>query len=277
MNHDLSFRMMQGKGDKSGHIRKEGQQVLLSFRHLSPSLPCTLYRDGRVIDTQPASSQGSLQFTCQQDGFFFLCHEHTLLLWEAGEDSNQNYFRAQRLMPRPKKVPTKEIDDKDTLPRIQTKPKEAETAAISQPTPKPSEEEVTSPNPVSYTLKPPSDETQPKSLHPILNPRSSAPSVMTLPPLQWPPSVAHLQSIFHSGIPFRPFSAPGFRCIRLPSPNPALPYSVLGYQAKNSRVCALLQAVPGHPLIPPRGFEDARYQDGHFIRIHPLIQDKRQQ
>lgn len=309
MTSDFSFRMMQGKGGKAGHIRKEGQQIHLSFRHMPPGLPCTLYRDGRVMDTQPVSPQGTLQFTCRQDGFFFLCHESNLLLWEEGENSSQNYFRAQKMLPRPEtaaapspvsqneqpaqmqqnhdnphpEVPTsanesqhlKEenfpapSDDAVTPQQANAAPEEAAAFTLSQPALLPGGKPIAPPAPVPETVGLP-QETQPTPLPPILNPRSNAPSVMTLPPLRWPPALAHLQAVFHSGIPFRPFSAPGFRCVKAPSKNPALPYSIMGYQVRNGRICALLQAVPGHPLIPPRGFEGAPYRDGHFIRIHPL-------
>ena len=328
MNHDFSFRMMQGKGGKSGHIKKEGQQVHLSFRHLPPSLPCTLYRGGRAMDTLPSSPQGTLQFTCRQDGFFFLCHEHTLLLWEEGENGSQNYFRAQKLIPRPQtpanvpptekakmpdappeNIPTPSTEDEspsgipetaalciqpassapenfeltpsaaqpdtqahqstptdeplplldecpsvfhDDMPQqAQTEPEQAETPVICQPGSLPAEEPI-----------PP----------PMLNPRSPAPSVMTLPPLQWPPALGHLQAVFHTSTPYRPFWKPEFRCVKIPARHPALPYGIIGYQVMDSRVCALLHAVPGHPLIPPRGFEGAPYRDGHFIRIQPLPQ-----
>lgn len=348
MISDFSFRMMAGKGGKTGHIRKEGQQIHLSFRHMPPSLPCTLYRDGRVMDTQPVSPQGTLQFTCRQDGFFFLCHESNLLLWEEGENSSQNYFRAQKMTPKPetaaaplqippseqsirsnhpamqetqaaarpaeaagKFCPSPETGETtvpapqqktceqqtsqpappvplnkpqtpstenlpalfvdETLPPAQAAPQAAAALPFAQHIPLPEEEPVLPLVRISETVNLPAQEMQPQPMPPpILIPRSNAPSVMTLPLLQWPPALAHLQTIFHSGIPFRPFSAPGFRCVKVPSKNPALPYSILGYQVKNSRVYALLQAVPGHPLIPPRGFEGTPYRDGHFIRIQPL-------
>lgn len=349
MNQDFSFRMMQGKSGRSGHIKKEGQQLSLSFRHLPPSIPCTLYRDGHVIDTQSSSPQGILQFTCRQDGFFFLCHEHTLLLWEAGDISN--YFRAQKMMPRPEaassSLPAKKTklpDPPETTPMQDTAEKppsitpetalphtqvsytapenhempvspvqpETEACTLSSAAPDeaqhlseeysfdpmntdntpqlaqlPPEENDASilpqshhlssaaptalPDPVHKTVPISSEEPQPEFLPPPdLNPRSAAPSVMTLPPLQWPPALAHLQAVFTNGTPYRPFWQPEFRCVKVPTKNPALPYSIMGYQLKDGQVCALLQAVPGHPLIPPRGFEGAPYRDGHFIRIQPL-------
>lgn len=350
MNQDFSFRMMQGKGGKSGHIRKEGQQVSLSFRHLPPSLPCTLYRDGHVVDTRPSSLQGTLQFTCHRDGFFFLCHERQLLLWEAGEDGDQNYFRAQKMIPRPEQAaaslpvpPSKQYDPPDhpamqetpaaahpaeeaetffpspeisetpmpapqqqpyeqqpsqpappapvnkpqtpspesppalftdeNLPPAQASPQEEATLSFAQRLPLAEEKTILPPAIVCEPVNLPAQEVQPQRLPPpILKPRSSAPSVMTLPPLQWPPALTHLQALFNTGTPYRPFWKPEFRCVKVPAKNPALPYSIMGYQVRNGRICALLQAVPGHPLIPPRGFEGAPYRDGHFIRIHPLPQ-----
>lgn len=327
MNHPFSFRMMQGKGGKAGHIRTEEQQITLSFRQLPPGLPCTLYRDGHVVDMRPSSPQGTLQFTCHRDGFFFLCHENNLLLWEEGENGSQNYFRAQRLMPRPEKAHAKDKNEKvqptisetsvsgipqsaafqetdetpaaqpeteerhvsstvppalpdeprhysqerqpapandTTPPHEQHSPEKTDSPSCSQPIDLPHQEPAASPLPDSATIN--TAATQP----PALLPRSDAPSVMTLPPLQWPPALTHLQTVFSTGTPYRPFSAPGFRCVKVPSKNPALPYCILGYQAKGSRVCSLLYAVPGHPLIPPRGFRAAQYRDGHFIRIQHL-------
>lgn len=298
MNQDFSFRMMQGKGGKSGHIRKEGQQVSLSFRHLPPSLSCTLYRDGHVVDTRPSSLQGTLQFTCHRDGFFFLCHENNLLLWEEGENGSQNYFRAQRLIPRLEKptdsAPVSPSEPPVQAPQIHEPPNSPVPIPANEPQhmpevnlPTPFNDEttpeqaaplsfgnrITPPIPVSQPANTLPEKTQPKSLPPpILKPRSSAPSVMTLPALPWPPALTHLQALFNTGTPYRPFWKPEFRCVKVPAKNPALPYSIMGYQVRNGRVCALLQAVPGHPLIPPRGFEGAPYRDGHFIRIHPLPQ-----
>ena len=320
MNQDFSFRMMQGKGGRSGHIKKEGQQLSLSFRHLPPSIPCTLYRDGRVMDTQSSSPQGTLQFTCRQDGFFFLCHENNLLLWETGEDSSRNYFRAQKMLPRPEKItntpskaplpaPTNKKEEPlpqdaasdasavrntqptsaqttahslpESAPALESLPENAagqsapppvwDNTSVSHPIPPEKKAEDAPRAPFSATVQNPALKLQPSSLPPPdLNPRSAAPSVMTLPPLQWPPALAHLQAVFTNGTPYRPFRQPEFRCVKVPAKNPALPYGIMGYQLKDDRVCALLQAVPGHPLIPPRGFEGTPYRDGHFIRIQPL-------
>lgn len=299
MEETFSFRLLCGKGSRSGHIRKEEKQTEIFCRGLEPGLLCTLYRDGKAVDTSHASAQGTLSFTCPGDGFFFLCHEDVLLLWEEEKDKNQNYFRARSLMPkRPKAM---DPPSRPESPRAVPSPAEASVSndppekkkPILQPigeetaanrsivlSPLPETPPVTSPVfapfsaetlPTAEPVLSPIDDAPPLAEEPLLlRIPSDAPSVQTLPCLYWPTAARHLQSAFHSGTPFMPFSAPGFRCIRLPSPNPALPYCILGYQAKGSRVCSLLYAVPGHPLVPPRGFRADQYRDGHFIRIHPL-------
>ena len=59
-----------------------------------------------------------------------------------------------------------------------------------------------------------------------------------------------------------PFSAPGWRFVRVPSHVPGAAYSVLGRYARDGRVTGLLRAVPGGPYRPPAFLPGDRYQPG---------------
>lgn len=166
-------------------------------------------------------------------------------------------------------TPDSPVPSQTATPPAQEAQKKIPHLPITHPLPLPDDEAAVSPSsPLdkNSTLL----QNTPSLAPPVLQPRTHGPSVFTLPSLRWPPALVHLQAAFHSGIPCRPFSASGFRCIKVPSKDPAIPYGIIGYKAKNSRVCTLLHAVPGHPLLPPRGFEGMPCREGHFIRIQQL-------
>lgn len=256
-----SFGMLCGKGNRNGHIRRENHSISIQCRGLHPQETCTLFRNNIPLETKTASLHGTLSFDPVQDGFFFLCgKDNALLLWEERENSTQSYYRALSLRPR----------EKPPQPSAPLPPVEDEAPPLpeKEPLPPPRQEDAPSLSPVSLPFAPPAEiPPDPEPAFTLRTP-SSAPPAFSLPPLEWPQPEG--QRTFFSGQPFRPFSAPGFRCVRLPSPNPALPYCIWGFRTENSRVSALLYALPGHPLIPPRGFTTAQYRDGHFIRIQPI-------
>lgn len=247
-----AFSRLCGKGKRTGLIRREGNMIRLQCSSLPPGESCTLYCDRNPIETKAASTQGTLCFDCTQDGFFFLCSKAgTLLLWEEGENSAESHCRALSLRPQKSSPPN---------PPIAPPSPPAHAPAL------PEKEESSLPFPLSESdrITPPAREETPFQLRQ----RPPAPPAFSLPTLQWPKD--DLPASFLSGTPFLPFSAPGFRCVRLPSPHPAIPYCLFGFRTENSRVSALLYALPGHPLHPPRGFTPAQYRDGHFIRTQAL-------
>lgn len=238
MSNTFGFRPLCGKGSCTGHIRMADGLVHIACRGLPPGTRCQLFRENSRQETKTVSAAGTVSFTCTADGFFFvLGEEGRLYLWEGGANSTQNYYRALTLSP-----------------------KQAAAPAPQPPAP-------ASPLPQSQPAKAPPDPQ--KEALPLLRPPSQEPPAFTLPILQWPQSVRHLQPAFLSGIPCRPFSAPGFRCVRLPA-GPGLPYRVLGYRTENSHVTALLYALPGRPALPPSGFHAGQYREGHFIRTAAL-------
>lgn len=265
------FRLLQGKSGGEGFIRIQDTQLSIQLKNLLPGTSLTLYRDNTPLETKSTSSAGVLSFCCHRDGFFFLCDEcNRLLFWEQGDDSAQSYCRALALMQR--KQPTQPLQPPapavaapppPTPVNLPSPPIHLALSGISE------EAEETSPAPLPMTDIP---EVSPPTVP--LRPRSHKPPAFTLPIVQWPESIRHLQALFHSGTPCHLFPAPGYRCFRLPSPHPALPYCIMGYLVRNSRVTHLIYALPGHPAIPPRGFTAAQYRDGHFIRTQSVLQIK---
>lgn len=277
MQEAFSFRALCGKGSCMGYIRGEAGETQIYCQGLRPGSVYRLYCDGHPEHAHPAAPNGTLSLSCHRNGFFFLCHETDgLQLWEEGEDKTDGYFRALSLLPKKKKAapekanlppePSLELSLKSSAAML---PKEPEFPLP----PKPLSEkapvlprDLLSENSAALPQNEPEEPLPPEPSF-SLRKTSQTPMAYALPALFWPPSIRHLQPSFSQGTPYRPFALPGFRCVKLPSPSPALPYILMGYQTKNSQVSALLHAVPGHPLIPPRGFEGCTHQNGHFLRI----------
>ncbi|MBQ4639811.1 MAG: hypothetical protein IJB69_04740 [Clostridia bacterium] len=239
MNPSFSFRFMQGRGKESGHIRTLGNAVHITCRGLMPHLLCTLYCLGKPVSSLKTDLSGGLSLSCPHDGFFFLCDENQrLLLWE-GEEAG--YFRALSLLPK-KQPPT---------------PQETRS-------PEPPPEVVTS------AAAPPSAELENSEFIPAPPPHASAPPAASLPALSWPSGMQQLADEMAKGAPFVPFALPGFRCRKCSSASPAVPFTVLGYQTKGSRITALFFAVPGNPLRPPVPLPGYRFREGYWYHIQRI-------
>ena len=83
-----------------------------------------------------------------------------------------------------------------------------------------------------------------------------------LPRLIWPKEAAELKPYFDTQPPIRPFDAPGWRFVRVPSPIRSVGYCAVGMYASDCRVRQVAYAVPGTPHHAPAFLPGYRYQPG---------------
>ena len=86
--------------------------------------------------------------------------------------------------------------------------------------------------------------------------------VDALPRLIWPKESAELKPYFDTQPPIRPFDAPGWRFVRVPSPIRSVGYCAVGMYASDCRVRQVAYAVPGTPHHAPAFLPGYRYQPG---------------
>ncbi len=86
--------------------------------------------------------------------------------------------------------------------------------------------------------------------------------VDALPRLIWPKEAAELKPYFDTQPPIRPFDAPGWRFVRVPSPIRSVGYCAVGMYASDCRVRQIAYAVPGTPHHAPAFLPGYRYQPG---------------
>lgn len=86
--------------------------------------------------------------------------------------------------------------------------------------------------------------------------------VDALPRLIWPKEAAELKPYFDTQPPIRPFDAPGWRFVRVPSPIRSVGYCAVGMYASDCRVRQVAYAVPGTPHHAPAFLPGYRYQPG---------------
>lgn len=252
MAQAFGFRQLQGKGQAQGHIRS-ADEIAVSARGLIPGEEYSLFCTGTRIRKKQADARGTVSFSPEKDGFFFLCDEkNALILWESFPDAAQGYYQALKLLPK------KETEEKPAAAPVA--PPAPEQRAEAAPSPAPSRR---------YRLMHFRFPSKKPALPPLRSP-SNAPLACSLPVRQWPKSLVHIASVLPAGQPFSNLGQDGFRCVQLPCPNPAFPYCVVGFQTKGSCIRALLYALPGHPMMPPRGFAGSRWQQGHWLRIQQI-------
>ena len=87
-------------------------------------------------------------------------------------------------------------------------------------------------------------------------------AVDALPRLIWPKEAAELKPYFDTQPPIRPFDAPGWRFVRVPSPIRSVGYCAVGMYASDCRVRQVAYAVPGTPHHAPAFLPGYRYQPG---------------
>ena len=315
----FGFRLLEGKGGASGHLRTGEETLQVQCRGLLPGESYSLHRGRTFLESRRANAQGTLSFTAAGDGFFFLCDQKMRpVLWEQGADGPAGYFRAVALLPKPaadKHETAKAAEETmaitpdgtgnpspangrnvDALPQaaqlhatnaggfsdeaVHLDTEEAvstETVGDGSPVPPIAAAETVcqaQESSTRYRLHLGRYRIPHAAMHPaaapLLRTPSTGPMACALPVLPWPDSLMHIQSALRCGQPFSNLGHPGFRCVKLPSPNPAFPYCVVGYQTRASRIAALLYALPGHPMMPPRGFADCRFQQNHWLRVQTL-------
>lgn len=252
MHEHYGYRLMHGKGRESGLVRCAEGTFFVQCRFLFPGNTYTLYRNSTKEAEKAADANGCLSFSCENDGFFFLCGEkETPILWEETEN-NTGAFLARQLLQKSKPLPPPE--EKKAPPAPPTSPASCEApSAAPFPIDKATE----------ASLPPPKE-------HYALRTPSSAPMAAVLPTLFWPPSLQNLPAVFARSTPFMPFPLPGFRCIRLPAPAPGIPYYVIGYKTQKSRVASLLYALPGRPERPPAQLPGSRWKKGYWYTIRKV-------
>lgn len=233
MPGSFEYRLMKSTGQANGHIRCADGVYRLHCTGLCPGETYALYSGSFKDQQKTADTNGCLSFSCSREGFLFLCNQHGMpVLWQESNDGN-GLFRArqalQKLSP-PKKALS-----------VQPPPKPPEPAPEKEPAP-------------------------PKESR-IFRPPSAAPMAASLPTLHWPEHLKKLQAAIAAALPFCPFPLPGFRCVRMPGPSPAIPFYVTGYKTENSRVTQLLYALPGHPLKPPVFLPGCRWKSGWWYTL----------
>lgn len=252
MPMDFSYRFLQGREGVSGHARcgESGQQ--LWARGLAPETECCLYQwkagDGICIAAEKADESGQVHFFELPAGPLFLAAAGRLVLWET-DAPEENYWRAWEFLRRTKEekrkengaFPTKEAPAEKTEEQT-AKAAEAEKFLIEETLEIPAETE-------EYTLR---------------NPGKN-PGVDELPALLFPGRAGVLKKYFQSCPPIQPFSAPGWRFVRAPSPIPGAAYCALGYLARDGRAEKIAYAIPGSPHHPPAQLTGYRYHEGFWV------------
>lgn len=253
---DYSYRFLQGREGVSGHARcgKSGQQ--LWARGLERGMECRLYQwqagEGICIAAERADDSGQIHFSDLPDGPLFLAAAGRLVLWEM-DAPEENYWRAGEFLRREKEEKRRETEK--CVPREEEVPAEE------------TEEEIAKAADagnilIEETLKIPV-ETEAYTLHrPGKNP-----GVDELPARIFPGRAGTLKKYFQSCPPIQPFSAPGWRFVRAPSPVPGAAYCALGYLARDGRADKIAYALPGSPHHPPAQLTGYRYHEGFWVLV----------
>lgn len=218
-------------GGERAHIKglKPGKEYM--FYALSEG-ECILLFQGK------GDGSGCLSFFLPETGGFFAAEGGKVILWEEGDGF---YFRACAAFQRNIAVQKR----KEEMQKVAALPEEK---AIVQEKPKQEAEEEKKP------------ERQEENW--VLRfPGKGAPAD-DLPALFWPEKYRYLRPTFEAYPPIFPFSAPGWKFVRTPSPVREAAYGIAGYLKGAERVEKILLGVPGHPMRPPAFLPGYRYRQG---------------
>lgn len=237
-----NFRFLQGKEGVSGHIRQMDGGERAHIKGLKPGTEYAFYalsEGGCILLFQGKGEEGgSFSFFLPETGGFFAAEGEKVILWEEGDGF---YFRACAALQR--KIA--EQKRKEVTKAVTASP--AEKAAVKEEPKKESAEEK----------KP---EWQEENWV-LRSPGEGAPAD-DLPALFWPEKYRYLRPAFEAYPPIFPFSAPGWKFVRMPSPIREAAYGIAGYLKGQERVEKILLGVPGHPLRPPAFLPGYRYRQG---------------
>lgn len=262
---DFGYRLMQGKNGVAGHIRGMGEERKIWVRNLPPRRECALYRlaggESCLVARQRADRDGMAVFACDQPGRLYLTAEGQVTAWEAGPDAEETYCMACACRERENAA--------------RTPPPIPDPGPVSdEASPDPGEPQNTPPAYPWQTRAEP-EETHAEDAPPYSLREGGGEPVDALPPLRWPDPARELQGYFRGRMPFAPFSAPGWRFVRIPSGIPGAAYCAAGYLARDGRVCKTALAVPGAPHRPPAPLPGFRYRaggeggTGYWVRESP--------
>ena len=238
--------MLRGRCGAWGHIRWLGDGRRVLVKGLPPEAACALYAiwEGRARECgrQTADRDGQARFTAALAGRLYVTAEGRVIAWEGGEDAEETYCLACALEERRSgPAAPRETEERTAAP--------AAAPAPAPPAPPASERDTGSlpePEAAGYTLRPP----------------GNGEPVDALPALIWPPMARPLRPYFLRGMPFAPFSAPGWRFVRMPARVPGAAFCAVGFQVRDGRVDRIAYAVPGPPQRPPVPLPGYRYRPG---------------
>ena len=246
-----AYRFLRGKMGANGHARsgEKGQQ--LSVRGLKNAMECAVYcwqmGDACCVARGKTDESGQARFSGLPAGPLFVTAEGEVILWEM-DAPEENYFRACAVLQKEKI----KADEKSAPISAAVEERTEATEIIAEAAE--TEEEIAIPEETAaeaYTLRPPGD----------------APGVDELPEIIFPGKSAAWKKYFRSCPPIMPFSAPGWRFVRAPSPLPGVAYCALGYLARNGRAEKIAYAIPGTPHHPPAQLSGYRYHGGYWVLV----------
>ena len=280
----FGYELFSGRLGASGYARESGTGRTVTVRGLAPGVECQLFavREGRaaLCGQQRAGADGQAQFTLEEPGRLFAAVEGQVRLWQGGEEA---YLQACALLRQEKqalsKAPEKPLEEMSEKVQENTpnKPPEAARETVQESTVIPAAAETeTAPQEAALAEKtkeplasvPLTLSPQPLPAEPVysLRPASAGEPVDALPALFWPQAARQVQAYFDQEPPCAPFHAPGWRFVRAESTAPGIPFFVVGYLARDSRVRQIAYALPGGPHQAPSvlpGYQFTPGRDGY--------------
>ena len=268
----FGYRLLAGRDGAQGYARGgDGQTVTARGLHAGKTytLYCVTPGGAREHARRTADASGMARFTLSGAQPVFLALDGRPVLWE-DDRAEERYcqacdlLRAQARMleaaqrqAREKAAAYQEAAERPEAPKETV---QAETAAATS---EPTEAELEAANETPEEAEAPAgtQEELREPAQPKLR-QGTGEGVDALPRLIWPKEAAELKPYFDTQPPIRPFDAPGWRFVRVPSPIRSVGYCAVGMYASDCRVRQVAYAVPGTPHHAPAFLPGYRYQPG---------------
>ena len=268
----FGYRLLAGRDGAQGYARGgDGQTVTARGLHAGKTytLYCVTPGGAREHARRTADASGMARFTLSGAQPVFLALDGRPVLWE-DDRAEERYcqacdlLRAQARMleaaqrqAREKAAAYQEAAERPEAPKETV---QAETAAAPS---EPTEAELEADNKTPEEAEAPAgtQEELREPAQPKLR-QGTGEGVDALPRLIWPKEAAELKPYFDTQPPIRPFDAPGWRFVRVPSPIRSVGYCAVGMYASDCRVRQVAYAVPGTPHHAPAFLPGYRYQPG---------------
>lgn len=268
----FGYRLLAGRDGAQGYAcGGDGQTVTARGLHAGKTytLYCVTPGGAREHARRTADASGMARFTLSGAQPVFLALDGRPVLWE-DDRAEERYcqacdlLRAQARMleaaqrqAREKAAAYQEAAERPEAPKETA---QAETAAAPYEL---TEAELEADNKTPEEAEAPAgtQEELREPAQPKLR-QGTGEGVDALPRLIWPKEAAELKPYFDTQPPIRPFDAPGWRFVRVPSPIRSVGYCAVGMYASDCRVRQVAYAVPGTPHHAPAFLPGYRYQPG---------------